>query len=89
MITEQFIHMKRDLLGLLDSSLVGFAYIITALSLNDLNWIYKALMIFLGLILTFKGWYNMKEARLKKENSEIELKLKKLEYEKRLEEINV
>ncbi len=89
MITEQFIHMKRDLLGLLDSSFVGFAYIITALSLNDLNWIYKALMIFLGLILTFKGWYNMKEARLKKENSEIELKLKKLEYEKRLEEINV
>lgn len=86
MLTEHLLHMKREMLNLLDSSIVGFAYIIAAISIDQLSWTYKALMVILGLILSIKGWFNMKEAKLKKENSEYELKIKKLKYEKIIED---
>jgi hypothetical protein len=86
MIDHIMLPLKKMFLNFLDSAVGGAAYIITAISINQLDWIYKIIMIPLGITLLIRGWHNAKEAKIKKQIAEKELKIKQLQHEKVLEE---
>jgi hypothetical protein len=78
-ISEILLESKKLVLAAIDSFTAGTVFIATALSLDNLDIIYKIIMIAVGTLLFLRGFINYQKSKLDKKIKEYEQILEKTE----------
>jgi hypothetical protein len=81
-INELMLFGKKILLSFLDSFTAGAIFIATGLSLTNLDYIYKFIMIIVGVLLCGRAFINFQASNTEKKTKNLEYKIKQKQYEK-------